>query len=177
MVLIPPPDVPTSPQEAAQPSSPVSGSTNPSSPQPEAEQLQRKIAVAQGKGYVRETAPMAYQESGEEITLRGPAGEPLACRYCGAHPCSGPNWIFEGVSIFKCNSCGKKQKMGVSQELADKNKAEIELIEGVDKLRNKVWRDDDARREEERQRNLNDMAINPNRPPIDPRFVSKTFFE
>lgn len=174
MVLIPPTDANPAPQT----STPVPGSPAvPPQPSPEADHLQRKLAVAQGKGFVREAPPTVYQETGEEITLRDAKGMPLPCKYCGANPCSGPNWVFEGVSIFKCNSCGKKQKMGVTQELADKNKAEIEALNNVDSLRRRAWRDDDARREEERLRNLNELALNPNRPPLDPRFVSKAFFE
>lgn len=138
-----------------------------------------KLNAVTGKGLRRAEAPTVLQESGEEIVLKNGEHD-IPCKYCGALPCRGPSWIFEGQLRFKCNSCGRKQKLGNTQDLADQNKANVESIQAARVNRDRVWRDIDAKHEEERLRKLDDMAVNPDRHSsamLDPQFVNQKFFQ
>lgn len=141
--------------------------------------VRRKLDSAQGKGFRRESAPAVEQESGQVITLKSGSGD-LPCRYCGALPCTGPSWMFEGEMRFKCDKCGKKQKLGYGQDASDRNKADLEGMERSRINRDRMGREDDVKRDEERKRQLDDIATNPNQfsgVMRDPRFVSKQFFD
>lgn len=93
--------------------------------------------------------------SGEKITLKNERGEDIPCRRCGVCPSTGQNWIREdGVSIYKCDSCGKKMNLGLTEAAARENKATIEGMDRADTNRQKAWREEDAKANEEMRKKV-----------------------
>lgn len=153
---------------------------DPSSAPPTADPvIEKKLSVARGDGYRREE-PKTEHESGDHITLLGPDKAPVPCKYCGVNPCHGINWFFEGQSRFKCDACGRKQRLGVTAEVANATAARLEGMDRAETNRNRLWREDDARREEERQRQMDALASDPDSPYYgamkNRQFVDSTFF-
>lgn len=140
---------------------PLSSSESPLPPETVNPAIQRKIDSATGRGFRRDAPPTVASESGEHITLKGPNGVPVGCRYCGVNPCHGTSWIFEGEVRFKCDACGRKQKLGYLEEVSNRVKDELDGYNRADENRRRLWRDEDARREEERKRQLDEIARNP----------------
>ncbi len=139
----------------------------------------RKINAATGKGFRRD-APVVEQESGEPITLKGPDGVPTPCKYCGVNPCRGQSWVFEGEMRFKCDACGRKQKLGYLEERSSQGKSILEGMELADYNRRRAWREGDAKAEEEQRRALDQIAQAPENEHIsalrDRSFIDNAFF-
>ncbi len=140
---------------------------------------QKYLNVAQGRGFRREQ-PKTEAEAGEPMTLRGSDGVPVACKYCQANPCHGISWVFEGEMRFKCDACGRKQKLGYLADVAQKTSAELEGMKRAETNRRRIWREDDVQREEERKRQMDEIATNPDNPyygaMTNRGFVDSTFF-
>lgn len=147
----------------APPSEPLAATTLPSTGEPPAvvsDEIAKKLSIARGEGYRRER-PTTESASGDHITLRGGNGAPIPCKYCGVNPCRGMNWFFEGQSRFKCDACGKKQSLGVQRDVADRTAAELEGMDRAEANRHRAWREDDARREEERKNQMENIMQSP----------------
>lgn len=140
---------------------------------------QKYLNVHQGAGLRREQ-PNTEAEAGEPLTLRGPNGVPIECKYCGVNPCHGINWFFEGQSRFKCDACGRKQRLGVTADVANRTREQLDGMGVAEVNRRRLWRDEDAQREGERKHQMDQIAVSPDSQyygaMTNRGFVDETFF-
>lgn len=147
------------------------------SPEKLDEHIQRKIDAATGKGLRLKENKIT--QSGESIMLRNPDGTPMACRRCGVSPCYGINYLFDGESRMKCDTCGKGMKLGYTQEAAAELHKGIDGMEKAAENRKRMDRDQMAEEEALIMQDIDDAARgdNPYFQGIRDRgFISSEFF-
>lgn len=139
---------------------------------------QHKLSIARGDGL--RTTPKLAASSGDTIYLQNINGEFMPCRRCGIRPCSGIRWLFDGEIRFKCNICGKHMKLGYTAETARENQTSLQGWDRAEQNRRRLWREGDAAREEEMQRDFDEISRS-NNPYFsatkDTGFVMSQFFQ
>lgn len=140
--------------------------------------IQRKVDIAQGRG-LRVNPQLVQATHGEQIMLQYDNGYPMPCKYCQANPCYGTRWIFDDEVRFKCNTCGKNQKLGYTGVYAAQNQANLEGWGRAEYNRRALWRDQDAQAQEQMRQQFHQYASDPNAylsALRNPQFVEGNFF-
>lgn len=97
-------------------------------------------------------------QSGEPITLMNIDGEHVPCRRCGCKPATGIAYEFDGARNFKCDTCGKSMRLGLTEEGARENHSIIAGMNKAEENRTRLYRDQDAKKVEDMERAKEDYA-------------------
>ena len=78
---------------------------------------------------------MIYSTSGEPVTI-------VECRNCKKAKATGINHVrSDGISVFKCDSCGKLMRCGLTELVSNQQKSSLETTEKTIKMKDRERRE------------------------------------